>query len=129
MNAAEAKAQHLYETICCARGEMENRIKGGQLDLFADRTLAVTMRANQLRLWFTSAAYVTLCALRRDGLTHTQFAAAICGTIRLNPLNIGARVRISVRRATIAMAAACPWQYEFALAQAQPPGSGEGSAA
>ncbi len=116
--AAEAAARRLYETIYCARGAMENRIKECQLDLFADRTSAGTMRANQLRLWFASAAYVLICALRRIGLTHTQFAAATCGTIRLKLLKIGALVRISVRRITVAMASACPWQHEFALAHA-----------
>ena len=112
------RREHLYETIYCARGEMENRIKECQLDLFADRTSAATMRANQLRLWFASAAYVLLCALRRIGLAHTQFAAATCGTIRLKLLKIGALVRISVRRISVAMASACPWQHEFALAHA-----------
>ena len=75
--------------IYCARGEMENRIKECQLDLYADRTSAKTMRANQLRLWFASMAYVLLCALRRIGLAHTQFARATCGTIRLKLLKIG----------------------------------------
>ena len=115
----EAGAQHLYEKIYCARGEMENRIKECQLDLFADRTSAATMRANQLRLWFASMAYVLLCAVRRIGLAHTQFADATCGTIRLKLLKIGALVRISVRRVKIAMASACPWQCEFALAHAR----------
>ena len=91
----EAAEQHLYETTYCALGEMENRIKECQLDLFADRTSAATMRANQLRLWFASLAYVLLCALHRIGLAHTQFATATCGTIRLKPLKIGALVRIS----------------------------------
>src|SRR5690348_12434709 len=98
------------------RGEMENRIKECQLDLFADRTSAATMRANQLRLWFASMAYVLLCALRRIGLAYTQFAQATCGTIRLKLLKIGALVRVSVRRVKIAMASACPWQHEFKLA-------------
>ena len=119
LKPAEAAAQHLYETIYCARGEMENRIKECQLDLFADRTSAATMRANQLRLWFASMAYVLLCALRRIGLAHTQFADATCGTIRLKLLKLGALVRISVRRIKIAMASACPWQDEFALAHAR----------
>jgi hypothetical protein len=112
----EVGAQHLYEAIYCARGEMENRIKECQLDLFADRTSAATMRANQLRLWFASMAYVLLCALRRIGLAHSQFADATCGTIRLKLLKIGALVRISVRRIKVAMSSACPWQNEFALA-------------
>jgi len=111
-----AEAKHLYETVYCARGEMENRIKECQLDLFADRTSSHTMRANQLRLWFASMAYVLICALRRIGLAHTQFAAATCGTIRLALLKIGALVRISVRRIHLAMASGCPWQNEFRLA-------------
>ncbi len=82
----EHEARHLYEKLYCARGEMENRIKECQLDLYADRTSAHTMRANQLRLWFASMAYVLLCALRRIGLAHTQFARASCGTIRLKLL-------------------------------------------
>jgi hypothetical protein len=118
LKPAEVEARHLYEVIYCARGDMENRIKECQLDLFADRTSTATLRANQLRLWFASAAYVLMCALRRIGLAHTQFAAAACGTIRLRLLKIGALVRISVRRVAVAMASACPWQHEFALAHA-----------
>jgi hypothetical protein len=118
LKPAEVGARHLYELIYCARGDMENRIKECQLDLFADRTSAATMRANQLRLWFASMAYVLLCALRRIGLAHTQFASATCVTIRLRLLKIGALVRVSVRRVKIAMASACPWQYEFRLAHA-----------
>src|SRR3954464_9240544 len=95
---------------------MENHIKECQLDLFADRTSAATMRANQLRLWFASFAYVLLCALRRIGLAFTQFARASCGNIRLTLLKIGALVKISVRRVHVAMASACPYQHEFALA-------------
>jgi hypothetical protein len=83
-----------------------------------DRTSAATMRANQLRLWFASMAYVLLCALRRIGLAHTQFAEATCGTIRLRLLKLGALVRVSVRRIKIAMASACPSQDTFALAHA-----------
>ena len=102
------EASEVYEKIYCARGEMENRIKECQLDLYADRTSAATMRANQLRLWFHSMAYVLICALRRIGLHDTVFAKATCGTIRLKLLKIGAIVRISVRRIKVAMASACP---------------------
>jgi hypothetical protein len=109
----EAEARHLYEKIYCARGEMENRIKECQLDLFADRTSAKSMRANQLRLWFASMAYVLLAALRRIGLHQTQFADATCGTIRLKLLKIGALVTTSVRRVKFAMASACPNAHEF----------------
>ena len=75
-----------------------------------------TMQANQLRLWFASMAYVLLCALRRIGLKHTQFAQATCGTIRLRLLKIGALVRLTCRRIKLAMASAFPWQAEYALA-------------
>jgi hypothetical protein len=116
LSRAEAEARHLYEKIYCARGEMENRIKECQMDLFADRTSTATMRANQLRLWFASMAYVLLCALRRIALRFTQFANASCGTIRLKLLKIGARVTRSVRRVKIAMASAYPWRDEWELA-------------
>jgi DDE family transposase len=118
LRPAEAEARHLYEKIYCARGEMENRIKECQADLFADRTSAATMRANQLRLWFASMAYVLLCALRRIGLRFTQFANATCGTIRLRLLKVGALVTASVRRIKIAMASAYPWRDEWELAHA-----------
>jgi len=114
-----AAARDLYERVYCARGEMENRIKECQLDLFADRTSSHTLRANQLRLWFAAMAYVLICALRRIGLAHTQFAAATCGTIRPALLKIGALLRISVRRIHLAMASGCPWQDEFRLAHAR----------
>ena len=109
-------ARALYEDLYCARGEMENRIKEQQLDLFADRTSSATMKANQLRLWFSSMAYVLLNELRRIALRHTRFADATCGTIRLKLLKIGALVRHSVRRIKFAMASGFPWHNEFALA-------------
>jgi hypothetical protein len=114
----EHTGQHLYETVYCARGDMENRIKECQLDLYADRTSAHTMRANQLRLWFASMAYVLLCALRSLALVHTQFARATCGTIRLKLLKIGALVRTSVRRIKLAMPSAFPYQAEYQAAHA-----------
>jgi hypothetical protein len=119
LKSKEVGARYLYETVYCARGDMENRIKECQLDLFADRTSTATMRANQLRLWLASMAYVLLCAMRRIGLAHTQFAEATCGTIRLKLLKVDALVRISVRRIKVAMASACPYQNEFALAYAR----------
>lgn len=119
LKSASHGARELYEDIYCARGDMENRIKECQIDLFADRTSTATMQANQLRLWLASMAYVLLCALRRIGLAHTQFAAATCGTIRLHLLKIGAQVRVSVRRIKLAMASAYPWQHEWALAHAR----------
>ena len=116
LTRAECKGKYLYEKLYCARGEMENRIKECQLDLYADRTSTGTLRANQLRLWFASMAYVLLCALRRIGLHHTQFTDASCGTIRLKFLKIGALVRISVRRIKIAMASGCPIARDWGCA-------------
>jgi hypothetical protein len=118
LSREEHEARHLYEKVYCARGEMENRIKECQLDLFADRTSAKTMRANQLRLFFASMAYVLLGALRRIALPHTQFARASCGTIRLKLLKIGALVRTSVRRIKLAMSSAFPYQAEYRAAHA-----------
>jgi Transposase DDE domain group 1 len=116
LKRSECKARYLYEKLYCARGDMENRIKECQLDLYADRTSSATMRANQLRLWFASMAYVLLCAVRRIGLHHTPFAKASCGTIRLKLLKIGALVRISVRRIKIAMASGCPAAVTWGVA-------------
>jgi hypothetical protein len=116
LSSAEAGTRFLYEKVYCARGEMENRIKECQGDLFGGRTSAATMRANQLRLWFASMAYVLLCALRRVGLKQTKFARATCGTIRLKLIKIGALVKISVRRIKISLPTACPHQKEFSTA-------------
>jgi hypothetical protein len=118
LNRAEIDGRYLYEKVYCARGDMENRIKECQMDMFADRTSANTMRANQLRLWLSSMAYVLLCALRRIGLRHTRFAKASCGSIRLALLKIGAVITTSVRRVKIAMASSCPWQPAFREAYA-----------
>jgi hypothetical protein len=112
-------ARELYEDLYCARGEMENRIKEFQLDLFADRTSAATLRANQLRLWFASFAYVLMAALRRIGLAGSRLEKACCGSIRLKLLKIAALVTVSVRRIRFAMNCACPFQREWALAYAR----------
>ena len=116
LKRSETGARQLYEDVYCARGDMENRIKECQLDLYADRTSAATMRANQLRQWFASMAYVLVCALRRIGLAETIFADSTCGSIRLRLLKIGALVRVSVRRIKIAMASASPAAEEWGLA-------------
>jgi len=118
LSARECESRPLYEKRYCARGEMENRIKECQLDLFADRTSSHTMRANQLRLWLASFAYVLMSALRRIGLADTRLADATCGTIRLKLLKIGALVKISVRRILFSMASAFPYvdAYEKAWA-------------
>jgi hypothetical protein len=115
--ASEAcDARTLYEQEYCARGEMENRIKEQQLYLFADRTSAATMRANQLRLWLSGVAYTLLQALRQLGLADTELARARCDTIRLKLLKIGAQVRVTVRRVWFSLAESCPHQRVFVAA-------------
>jgi hypothetical protein len=112
----DGNGRRLYEEVYCARGEMENRIKECQLDLFADRTSAATMQANQLRLWFASMAYVLVESLRRLALAGSAFADATCGTIRRKLFKIGALVTVSVRRIRFAMASGCPYKAAFATA-------------
>lgn len=114
LGAEVADARTLYEALYCARGDMENRIKEQQLDLFADRTSTQSLRANQIRLYFSSFAYVLLCALRRLGLPDTELARAQCGTIRTRLLKIGAQVRLSVRRITLAFSESYPGAALFA---------------
>ena len=113
LTPAQYDARTLYEVEYCGRGEMENRIKEQQRFLFADRTSASTMRANQLRLWFSSVAYTLLQALRREGLQNTPLAEAQCDTIRLKLLKIGAQIRVTVRKVWFALAEGCPYEGVF----------------
>jgi hypothetical protein len=106
-------ARTLYEQLYCARGDMENRIKEQQLWLFADRTSAGKMRANQIRLYFSSAAYMLMQALRHLGLRGTQMAAAQCNTIRLKLLKIGAQIKITVRKVWVSLAGGYPYLELF----------------
>ena len=112
--AQEQAAQTLYEATYCARGEMENRIKEQQLYLFADRTSTATLRANQLRLWFSSVAYVLLHALRRLGLQGTALETAQCQSIRLKLLKIGAQIKVTVRKVWLSLAEGYPYKQVFA---------------
>ena len=91
------EARALYEELYCARGEMENRIKE-QFMLFSDRTSTALLRSNQVRLYFSSVAYLLMEALRRLGLAGTELARAQCDTLRLKLLKIGAQIRVTVRR-------------------------------
>jgi hypothetical protein len=109
-------ARGLYEDHYCARGDMENRIKEQQLDMFAGRTSTHWMRSNQLRLWLSSVAYVLVDTMREVGLRGTRMERAQCGTIRQKLLKIGARITISVRRVWFSMASAHPRQDVFAAA-------------
>jgi hypothetical protein len=106
-------ARTLYEEMYCERGDMENRIKEQQLYLFADRTSAGKMRANQLRLYFSSVAYMLMQALRRLGLKGTQMATAQCNTIRLKLLKVGAQVKVTVRKVWVSMAGGYPYAELF----------------
>jgi hypothetical protein len=116
LSAEEHGARDLYEAQYCARGDMENRIKEQQLDMFADRTSTGTMKANQLRMWLSAIAYSLVNDLRELGLKGTQLARATCGTIRTRLLKIGAVIRVSVRRVLIHLAGSCPCQEVFARA-------------
>jgi hypothetical protein len=112
-------AATLYEVEYCGRGDMENRIKEQQLYLFADRTSTSQMRSNQIRLWFSSAAYVLLQALRRLGLKGTRMAKAQCHTIRLRLLKIGALIRVTVRKVWVSWSEGYPYQSVFAQVYAR----------
>src|SRR5450755_1470151 len=106
-------AQALYEELYCERGDMENRIKE-QFSLFADRVSAETIRANQLRLYLSAAAYILVSGLRRVGLKGTELAQAQVSTIRTKLLKIGAQIRVSVRKVWVSMASGYPWQGLYA---------------
>lgn len=110
------EARALYENLYCARGEMENRIKEQQMCLFADRTSSGKMRANQLRLYFSSIAYVLVNALRRLGLKGTRMSKARCDTIRLKLLKIGAFIKVTARRIWVKMTSAFPCKQIFMTA-------------
>jgi len=112
----EFDGKTLYEQEYCARGEMENRIKEQQLYLFADRTSTSVMRSNQLRLWFSSMAYVLMNAFRQTALVGTEMERAQCSTIRVKLLKIGAQIKMSVRRVVLMLASGCPYQEIFAAA-------------
>ena len=114
LDPEEFRAVMVYECEYCGRGNMENRIKEQQLFLFADRTSCQTLRANQLRLTFSTVAYVLLRALREFGLKGTVLETAQADTIRLRLLKIGAIVRVTVRKVWIALSEAYPWRDLFA---------------
>jgi hypothetical protein len=113
LSKEEYDARSLYEDLYCARGEMENRIKEQQLMLFADRTSAEDMRANQIRLYLSSIAYVLMSAMRRIGLAETSSERAQCSTIRLKLLKIGALVRITVRKIWVSFSQSYPYRDHF----------------
>lgn len=103
----------LHAEYYCPRGEMENRIKEHQIDLFSDRTSTHEFESNQLRLWFSSFAYVLMQALRQQTLEGTELAVAQCGTIRRTLLKISAQIRVSARRVLISFSGDEPIQALF----------------
>ena len=119
LSAKQAHPAHLHRDYYCPRGEMENRIKEHQLDLFSDRTSTHDFESNQLRLWFSSVAYSLMQALRLKALAHTELADAQFGTIRRKLLKLGAQIRISVRRILVAFSSAAPIQAIFQAAYQQ----------
>lgn len=118
ISSTDRDARSLYEDNYCQRGNMENRIKEQQLEMFADRTSAGSLEANQLRLYFASVAYMLMHAIRRLALEGTQFAKAQCGTIRNKLLKIGATIRVTVRKVWVSMPTSYPWVNEFMKAHA-----------
>lgn len=118
LGADEYDPRALYEDLYCARGNMENRIKEQQLDLFADRCSTHWIRSNTLRLYEHAFAYVLVSGLRREALVGTRLEKATCASIRLRLFKIGALVRVSVRRVWAHMSSAHPWQDVFQKALA-----------
>jgi hypothetical protein len=116
---SEVDAKTLYETIYCARGEMENRIKEQQLDLFANHTPADRMHVNQMRIWLAGLAYTLVCELRRLALAGTELARARASTLRLKLLKIGALVEVTTRKIWVRFATGCPYQQLFVHAREQ----------
>ena len=115
LSQEQIAGQELYEKVYCARGECpENRIKEQQLDLFADRTSTGKMWSNQLRLYFSSIAYILIKTLRRMALVDTVLEKAQCGTIRLKLLKIGAQIRVTVRKVWVSLAGGYPNAALFA---------------
>lgn len=115
LSKKERRKQPLYEKDYCGRGDMENRIKEQQLALFSDRTSTAKMRSNQLRLYFSSIAYVLMHALRRIGCKGTKYAKAQCQTIREKFFKIGAQIKITCRRIVISMASGYPYTKWFVI--------------
>jgi hypothetical protein len=113
ISSEEKDARTLYEDFYCARGDMENRIKEQQLGLFADRTSTAWMRSNQLRLYFSSFAYIMMQRLRQLGLQGTELAQAQCDTIRLKLFKIGAQIEVTVRKVWVSFSESYPYLSLF----------------
>ena len=112
-------ARALYQDLYCARGEMENRIKEQQLQLFSDRTSCHRWWPNQFRLLLASLAYTLMAAIRRRGLMGPEYARAQVTTIRLKLLKIGAVIVRNTRRVRVHLSSACADQDLFRLLAAR----------
>jgi hypothetical protein len=110
----EREGEALYEKVYCARGEMENRIKEQQQDLFADRLSSAGFAANQLRLWLSAFAYMLVERLRAFAFKGTELAQATAGTIRLKLFKLAARVETSTRHLRVRLSQASPMRALFA---------------
>ena len=111
--AARFAARALYEDLYCARGDMENRIKEQQLDLFADRTSSSRMAANQLRLYFSAFAGILMQAIREFGVKGTALARAQFATLRLRLLKIAGSIKVTARRVWLSLSSVHPWREPF----------------
>ena len=101
-------AEHIYQTLYCARGQAENLIKLHKAQLASDRTSCRSPLANQMRLILHTAAYWLMLTVR-DAIPRTHaLAIAEFNTIRLRLLKLGARVIEMAARIRLAFAAACP---------------------
>ena len=109
-------AKQLYDKLYCARGDMENRIKENQLDMFGDRTSCQHWWPNQFRLLLASLAYTLIEAIRRIALKGTELANAYVGTIRLKLFKIGAVILKNTRRIRFLLASGCPYKELYFLA-------------
>ena len=107
--------QDLYDSVYCARGDMENRIKEQQLDLYADRTSCHKWWANQFRLLLSSLAYILFDHIRRIALKGTRLARATSASIRNKLIRIGAICLRNTRRIQFHMSSTCPNQDLFAI--------------
>lgn len=100
----------LYEDLYCGRGDMENRIKDQLLDLFAERTSSWWMSSNQLRLWFSSFAYIFFYHLQKMVQKATgENVRRLPRTIRLKILKVSAIVKITVRNVWISLPESFPY--------------------
>ena len=104
----EGSADHIYDTLYCARGQAENLIKLHKTQLASDRTSCRSANANQMRLILHTAAYWLLWRVQQTIPKTAALAKAEFTTLRLRLLKVAARVMDSANRIRVAFASACP---------------------